>query len=395
MKLRKRRSGELVPYWFASATAEGRKALERGYPVASANLAELKPSEIGPRCERLQTEMRLWLNGAPRVKPQFNGTFGSLMTIYETDTESTFHGLKPGVQNSYRVYIPRLRAQLGEIRVNDSDGTDVKRWFRKWRVGDDGKDRLPRARFVLAVFKAAVSFGVVRRLDGLLAFKAALEELEFPRPQHRTFAPTAEQIIAARMAAMAAGAPLRALVYSLQFEPTIRQWDIIGTWLPISAPQPSLIHDGKKKWIGPMWPAIDGNGIFRIKPTKTENTTAVDGVYDLTACPMVQEDLARIPIEQRKGPLIIDHETGLPYKYQAFHEAWRKDFKVAGLPPKLWCRDLRAGGVTEGGKSGASKDDRRKLATHADEQTTEIYDRDMLEAGRRVMTSRVNYRNKQ
>jgi hypothetical protein len=50
--------------------------------------------------------------------------------------------------------------------------------------------------------------------------------------------------------------------------------------------------------------------------------------------------------------------------------------------------------VTEGGKSGASKDDRRKLATHADEATTDIYDRDMIEAGRRVMASRVNYRDR-
>ena len=59
----------------------------------------------------------------------------------------------------------------------------------------------------------------------------------------------------------------------------------------------------------------------------------------------------------------------------------------------MWNRDLRAGGVTEGGKSGASKDDRRKVAGHAREETTEIYDRDQLEAHRRVMKSRTAYRN--
>ena len=53
-----------------------------------------------------------------------------------------------------------------------------------------------------------------------------------------------------------------------------------------------------------------------------------------------------------------------------------------------------AGGVTEGGKSGASKDDRRKVAGHAKERQTEKYDRDQLEAFRRTMKSRTEYRAK-
>ena len=389
LKWRKRLRGDPVPYWFASA-----KALKAGYPVKSSNLAEFadRPAELLARCERLETEQRLWLNGAPRVKAAFDGTFGSLISIYEKDAESTYHALKPGVKISYNVYIRRLGKHLGELRIDDCDGTDVKGWFRKWRFGEDGKDRLPRARLALAVLKAAISFGVARRLPGLRDFQAALAEIEFPGLRARTFAPTAQQIVAVRQAAVAAGAPLRALVYSLQFEATIRQWDIIGMWIPLSEPQPSLIHDGKRKWIGPMWSAIDAKGILKIRPTKTEETTAVEVTFDLTACPMVQEDLARIPLEQRVGPLIIDHETGVPYRYQDFHEAWRADFKAAGLPEGMWARDIRAGGVTEGGRAGASKDDRRKLAGHAREETTEIYDRDMIEAHRRVMAARTSHR---
>ncbi len=60
----------------------------------------------------------------------------------------------------------------------------------------------------------------------------------------------------------------------------------------------------------------------------------------------------------------------------------------------MWCRDLRAGGVTEGGKAGASKDDRRKVAGHAKEKQTERYDRDQVEAFRRTMKSRTAYRAK-
>jgi len=58
----------------------------------------------------------------------------------------------------------------------------------------------------------------------------------------------------------------------------------------------------------------------------------------------------------------------------------------------MWNRDLRAGGIT--GKAGASKDDRRKLAGHAKEATTEIYDRDQVEAHRRVMQARKQFRDK-
>ena len=63
------------------------------------------------------------------------------------------------------------------------------------------------------------------------------------------------------------------------------------------------------------------------------------------------------------------------------------------MPKGMWCRDLRAGGVTEGGKAGASKDDRRKVAGHAKEKQTEKYDRDQLAAQRRVMLARTKYRN--
>ena len=106
------------------------------------------------------------------------------------------------------------------------------------------------------------------------------------------------------------------------------------------------------------------------------------------------KELAHIPPSGRTGPLIVHERTGLPYQYQTFNDHWNADFKAAGMPKGMWCRDLRAGGVTEGGKAGASKDDRRKVAGHAREETTEIYDRDQLEAHRRVMKSRVAFRDK-
>jgi hypothetical protein len=56
---------------------------------------------------------------------------------------------------------------------------------------------------------------------------------------------------------------------------------------------------------------------------------------------------------------------------------------------------MRAGAVTEGSQAGARLDDLAKHAGHASKRTTaRIYDRDRVEAHRRVMHARVAYRTK-
>jgi hypothetical protein len=389
LKWRKRRHAADVPYWCADP-----KAIAGGYPVRSVNLSihAGDPARLVERATRLQAEMLAWL-GRADTGPKYDGSLASIFEIYETDPESTYRGLKGTTRKTYDVPLRQMRPHIGGRRVDLCDGRDLKRWFADWRRDPDGSDHLPRARLNLSVLKAAISFGVVCRLKGCAEFKAVISELEFEAVPSRTFAPTAEQITAARKAAHDHGSPERALVYALQFETTVRQWDIIGQWLEMSDPKPSAIQARGKKWIGPTWAAIDQNKILRIKPTKTENTTAVEVRFDLSVCPMVMEELAR-HAGDFTGPMIVNPRTGLPYTYLAFNDGWRKDFRAAGLPKGMWNRDMRAGGVTEGGRSGASKDDRRKVAGHAREETTEIYDRDQLEAHRRVMQSRIAFRGK-
>ena len=247
---------------------------------------------------------------------------------------------------------------------------------------------------MLAVMKAAISFGVTCRHPGCREFQEVIRQLEFPSPTSRTFAPTAEQIEVARKAAHAAGSPRRALLYALVYDTTGRAFDFLGQWLPLDYRKPSALLAYGKKWIGPTWGAIDDNLMMTIKPTKTEKTSAVEVTFDLSVCPMVMEEIAHIPPAARNGPLIINELTGLPYIYQTFRLGWNADFAAAGMPKGMWCRDLRAGGVTEGGKAGVSKDDRRKVAGHAKEKQTEKYDRDQVAAFRRAMESRTNYRAK-
>jgi integrase len=390
LKWRKRAKGPDVPYWFPDP-----QAVEDGYTPKSVNLQSLisTPGLLVERCEIEQKKLLSWKEGKPKRKMEFDGTFSSLFKAYQHDRDSSFHETSSNTQASYSSCIKTmLDEHIGAKRVDNCDGRDVKNWFKHWRLCEDDPtiDMLPRARMMLAVVKAAISFGIICKYKGCSDFKTILSELEFPVPDAREHAPTAEQIIAARKAAHAAGRPRRALVYALQFETTLRQQDIVGQWVPMWDPRPSTIHFKGKKWIGIQWSQIDEAMILRkVEPSKTHKTTKVKVAFDLAACPMVMEELQGIiPAD---GPIIIDERTGRPYR--KFSPYWRADFKAAGLPPEIWGRDLRASGITEGDQAGASREDRKKIAGHAKEETTERYERDNIVAHRRVMAKRVAFRN--
>jgi hypothetical protein len=390
---RKRKSGPDVPYWVADA-----KAVKAGYPVKVVRLSMFadQPALLRQRCERLQTEMLFWLSGHREQKTIFDGTFGTLIDRYLSDPESSYARLKPASRHPYLIYAGKLKDHIGARRIDACDGRDVNKWFKVWADVDDLRSpdaRIPKARMALTVLKAAVSFGVICRLTGCADFNTILAELEFPGNRPRAYAPTAAHIEAVRRAAHQAGGPRRALAYALQFETTLRQWDVIGQWVPLSDPRPSTVLDQGEKWIGPTWAQIDADLILQIMHSKTEETSKATGTYDLSACPMVVAELANIPTELRRGPLIISERTGLPYRYERFKEAWKADFRRAGLPTKMWNRDLRAGGITEAGIAEADRDDRRKVAGHKTlRMTATIYDREMLEAHRRVAKQRAKHR---
>jgi hypothetical protein len=144
---------------------------------------------------------------------------------------------------------------------------------------------------------------------------------------------------------------------ALQFETTARQQDIIGQWIPLSDQRPSAITGGGKKWVGPTWAVIGADNVLAITPSRTERTTGKRIHVDLSLCPMVVDELSRVPQEACRGPLIVNERSG--YRRggeQAFQHVWQAVRKAAGLSlsPNLWNRDIRAGGITEGGEARAS-----------------------------------------
>lgn len=393
LKYRARKNGPPVPVWVASD--EARKA---GYPVKSVNLSDLAHDWdlMAARCRRLHHEMQEWLQGGETEWP-FDGTFGSLFDFYERHESSPFRAVKPSTRRPYATYLRKLRDTIGERRIDRVTGLDIERWHRVWRAPDEpgGPPKLAAARMALAVIKNALAFGKRAGFKGCAELKSVLTDLDMPGPAPRSSVPTLVDVEAIIAAAHAAGLPSIALTTAFQFDGALRLWDVIGRWLPLSEPDPSAIIARGQKWIGPHWKHIGSDMVLRWTPSKTEDTTGQEVVIDLAVLPLLMAEIDRTPPEARIGPLVVCEMTGLPWVYGVYRAKFRQVADAAGIRRSLWARDMRAGAVTEARQGGAALEDAAKLAGHSDVKTTRrVYDRDVLEASRRVAEARRKVRNK-
>jgi hypothetical protein len=306
-----------------------RAAINAGYPVKNVPLAAFAYDNavLEARCQRLQAEMNDWLAGRRSPEPQFDGTVGCLINIYQTDEASPYHNLEPSSRHPYDVYARMIVETVGKRRIDALDGRDLKRWWDEWSAPAKrgGKPRLAAARMAFIVLKTALAFGIACRKPGCAELKQIITESRFIKaPSPRSEAPTAGEITAAMNAAHELGHPEVAFAYALQFEGSMRQWDVIGKWVPLYDKRPSSIIDGTKKWLGPIWSQVDDELILRYTPSKTQSTTGVKGTVDFRACPMVMAELVKLPDDARRGPLVINPQTGLPYTQRRYAYIWRK-----------------------------------------------------------------------
>jgi integrase len=382
-----------VPIWRAT-----RAAIKAGFSTKRVNLKFFVDNEAAliARCHRLTAEQNEWLSGRRNRGPVFDGTIRSVINFWQTEPTSPYHAIEASSRHPYDIYARMIVATVGARRVDALDGRDIRRWHAEWSasVEQGGKPRIAAARMAIIVLKNALTFAASCRKPSCGELRAILASIRFEGPRPRTEAPTAAEIIAARKAAHELGHAPAALAYALQFEGAMRQWDVVGKWVPLSDKKPSLIIDGTSKWVGPMWAQIDANMILRYTPTKTQFTSGAQVVLDLSTLPMVVEELSKVPIESRRGPLIVNPRTGLPYRNWYYGEVWRRVRKATGIRKEVWNRDMRAAGVTEGREAGSPTDDLAKLAGHTNKRTTaRVYDRDRLQAARRVALARAAHRD--
>lgn len=386
-----KRANRRVPYWVADETD-----VKNGYVPKTVNLDKFRdqPDILVARCNLLQAEMMLWRAGFRREEMKFDGTIRSLLTIYQRDPESSYQNLKPGSLVPYNHYLQKIEEHIGTRRVDQIDGIDVLRWHKVW---SDNGQHLAAASTCRAVLEAAVKHGILRRYEGCIELRQILvtARAQLPKPRPREVVITADEVVAARLAAHAAGRPSSALAYALAFETTLRLWDIIGQWWPLDKGGMSDVISPEMgmKWFGLRWENIDDAMLLRYRPSKTDGTTGKSIIYPLTKAPMVLEELEYWPIEKRTGPVIVSEETGLPYVNRVVTERWEADRKAAGISSKAWARDLRASGITEGRAAGVETDDAAKVAGHSTKRTTStVYDRAAIEAAERFADARLRAR---
>lgn len=388
------RKGTWVAYWVARADLA-----KRGYSLKSARLwppsagAWADPTAedwkvIAAHCDRLQSEMLLWGNCGPAnwdPRAIYDGTISSLIKIYQSDPDSPFKELRQRVQQNYESMMRTLTAAVGNARIAELSFRDFKRWHEGFcqPAAEKKPERKARGHGLMTQLRIVMAFGSLLKLPGCKDAKETLAEMEFATPKRREEFMTAAWDAAIRAKAREMGYFSIAFAQALMYGLGIRQKDALGEWLRNSEPGLSEITSQGEKWLfGMHWKNAEGllithrlsksirgrKGILDPESGKTKQ-------FDLSLYPMVMEELARIPVEKRIGPLVVDESTGLPWKQKTFARKWRKIARAAGVPDAVQTRDSRAGAATELERV-AGLENTRKAMGHSHQDTSRIYTRD-------------------
>jgi hypothetical protein len=371
--------------------------VKKGYPISTVPLGALveTPDELVARCHVLQAEMLEWLGHVP-VDPlpaRYDGTLGSLMRVFQSHEDSPLKGKRQDTIAYYTWFCRLVEQTVGKRRVDELMGPDFRRWHALFAAPiEPGQPlRLRRAQSAMTTIRRAVSFGVELRFDGCADLRAILSAMRFETPSERKTVLEYGQAVAIIAKAHATGRPSVALAQAIAFDLTLRQRDIIGEWTVNADPNAGGITDSRFRWDrGLLWSDIDARGVLKKATSKSNGKKIVE--FDLRRYPLVSAELARIPLEQRIGPMVIDEKAGRPYRKRHFQTLWRKIATAAGVPEHVWQMDSRAGGLTESTDAGADLETARHQAGHSNVKTTARYSRGSLEKTSKVADLRSAHR---
>lgn len=227
-----------VPIWRAT-----RAAIMAGFRPKRVNLKHFAGDQAAlfARCHRLTAEMKDWMSGGKR-DVLFDGTIRAVINLWQTDPDSP--KIEASSRHPYDIYARMIIETVGARRVDVVDGRDVRRWHGEWSapMEEGRKPRLAAARMAIIVLKNALTFASTCRKPGCAELRKILGDVRFAGPPPREEAPSAADVIAARKAAHDLGHGAAALAYALQFEGAMRQWDVVGKWVPLSDQEAVIDH---------------------------------------------------------------------------------------------------------------------------------------------------------
>lgn len=307
-----------------------------------------------------------------------------LIAVYRSDEDSPYRAVRQNTRVGYDYCLGILEREIGSARIDVLTRKDFAAWHRRFSEGG----RVRRAHGLMTMLRMLLSFGASMRFDGCRDAKDVLGEMTFSTPPRRTTAMTYPQAHAIVEKAIGLGVRSIALGQALQFELGLRQADVIGQW--------TVNHGtGGIRWKGRTW----GGGLTWTDLTadslaKRTSKTGAEGQWNPAEFPLLVRAMGAFTPPERIGPAIVDERAGRPYSSRhAYGEVWRRVADAAGVPRTVWNMDSRAGAISEAADAGASMEDMREFATHANAATTSRYVRRSLEATTRVARRRVALRN--
>lgn len=349
-------------------------------------------------CRHEQDAMLLWLDDASRndkerLKPKFNGTFGSLCDLYESDDESGFADLQENTKLSYQDSLRIIRNDIGLRRIDRVAPKYFRTCYRAWRMPaqEGGEERVRRAYGAIGQIKILLGYGVEANhfpihCERLLK---AMSKMRFAKNPPRSVTMTFEQAKSIVAAALEVEDTSTAIVQALQYECFLRQIDIIGKWRVepnTYVLKPGEIRRGKKVWHGmTIGMIINDEKLLRVRTSKTAQFVA----HSIEKCELVMLCLEKL------GPVELDQPVacradGFPWAdHRDFGKHWRTYANKVEVPKNVWNMDNRASGITEATAAGAAHDDLANGAAHASKSTTrKIYMRGAKEISERVQSAR-------
>lgn len=281
----------------------------------------------------------------------FDGTFNGLMDCYQENPKSPFHQLKYTTRQAYERSIKRLRTDVGDQRVADWDAAIIQKNYDGW---SDGGNKIAIGHELVGKLRMLCKFGATTlKDDACFRLAGILGTMSFAVSKGTNERLTADNARAIRaMAREHFGWNSIALAQALQFAfPKLRQIDVIGEWAPLSDPSPSDIIRGNEKWVrGLRWSDIDENMILRRVLTSGRRDQHKEVAYNLGHSAMVMEEINRVPMDKRNGPMIICEFTMLPWSHNEYRRKWRKVADRAGIPKSVKNMDSREKPVADDGE---------------------------------------------
>lgn len=370
-------------------------------------------SRMVARCHTLWAEMLDWfrLRGELPEGAHYDGTLKSLIKCYQTNKMSPYWTVSADTRRGYDDWCRPLELAFGKRRVDRLSGEDFRRWYHTI-MEPVAKGQPPRLRLAQASVRSMLSILLRYGAEMNPPAPRCLELAEVlagmdlrPPPEMlelwlalrpKRSAMTFEQASAIVTEGLRRGTRRHrsvALGVAWQFELTWSQIDVIGSWERVGtrAVRPGAIVRGAWIW-RPGLRYEDFGPSLEI--TSARHKTGQQGVYDLTAYPLVMRALAAVPEVERSGPVVID-DSGDPIRRRYYQDLFRDVADAAGVPRSVWNMTARHGGATEARRAGVALEDVADHLQHADINTTrKHYIEPQVEVTRRVAEARVKSRKK-